>query len=365
MDNTITYKNNIYKTGDSVIFTIDGNIVLGKLYIRNVSYDSSYTRCYICHNNPTYNGDNSPEMLGFEYSWSFSVDAGNPSSLNSDVDIISPDIESKSKEDYFISDKLIYFFNTQELSIVKIVVEKENIFPLYNKFEVSDTKGLIKLTNSIKNRFVEIKMGRFLTSLFKQMKDVSNIDFTLTNSDIEKIYNNFISYQSDDYIKITTVSGDDILEGYKRENYHNSKSSLGGSCMTDKLDYLKLYTQNPEVVSMMIIKTFDKIVGRCLIWTTTNGDKVMDKRYTCYDWVISKFDSIQKEMKFLDYSDCYENKMTIQLTNNEFNRYPYLDTFKIYDNENKSLCSFMKDEESIEGLVALTTTCGETSENVR
>jgi hypothetical protein len=365
MDKIITYKNNIYKTGDSVVFTIDGNIVLGKIFIRNISNDRSYTRCYVCHNNPNYNGDNSPEMLGFEYSWSFSVENNNPSNLNSDVEIISPDIESKSKEDYFISDKLISFFNTQELSIVKIVLEKENIFPLYNKFEVSDTKGLIKLTNSEKNRFVEIKMGRFLTSVFKQMKDISNIDVNLTNSDIEKIYNNFISYQSDDYIKINTVSGDDILEGYKRENYHNSKSSLGGSCMTDKLNFLKLYTQNPEVVSMMMIKTFDKIVGRCLIWTTTNGEKVMDKRYTCDDWVISKFDSIQKEMKLLDYSDCYENKMIVQLTNNNFNQYPYLDTFKIYDNESKSLCSFMKDDESIEGLVALNTTCGETSDNIR
>jgi hypothetical protein len=361
----ITYRNNIYKTGDSVVFTIDGNIVLGKIFIRDISYDKSYTRCYICHNNPNYNGDNSPDRLGFEYSWSFSVDNGNPSELNSDVDIISPDIETKSKEDYFISEELNSFLNTQELSIVKIILEKENIFPLYNKFEISDTKGLIKLTNSKKNRFVEIKFGRFLTSLFKQMKEVSKIENLLNNSDIEKIYNNFISYQNDDYIKITTVSGEDILDGYKRDNYSKSKSSLGGSCMTDKLNYLKIYTQNPEVVSMIIIKTFDKIVGRCLIWTTTSGKKVMDKRYTCDDWVISKFEDIQKEMDILDYSDCNEIKMTVQLINNNFKEYPYLDTFRIYDNENKTLCNFVSNSESIEGLCALTTTCGETSENVR
>ena len=55
-------------------------------------------------------------------------------------------------------------------------------------------------------------------------------------------------------------------------------------------------------------------------------------------------------------------KMTIQLTSNNFNEYPYLDTFKFYDNESKSLSSFIKNGESTEGLVALTTTCGEVSD---
>jgi hypothetical protein len=37
-------------------------------------------------------------------------------------------------------------------------------------------KGLIKLINSDTNRFVEIKIGRFLKSLFKQIKPVSNLE---------------------------------------------------------------------------------------------------------------------------------------------------------------------------------------------
>jgi hypothetical protein len=40
-----------------------------------------------------------------------------------------------------------------------------------------------------------------------------------------------------------------------------------------------IYTDNPEIVSMLVIKTYGKIAGRCLIWTTECG-KSTDKRYT-------------------------------------------------------------------------------------
>jgi hypothetical protein len=49
------------------------------------------------------------------------------------------------------------------------------LFIPYNLVRMSDAKGLIKL-NSDTNRFVEIKIGRFLKSLFKQIKPVSNLE---------------------------------------------------------------------------------------------------------------------------------------------------------------------------------------------
>jgi hypothetical protein len=43
--------------------------------------------------------------------------------------------------------------------------------------------------------------------------------------------------------------------------------------MNNRLSYFDIYTDNPEIVSMLVIKTYGKIAGRCLIWTTECGKK--------------------------------------------------------------------------------------------
>jgi hypothetical protein len=164
---------------------------------------------------------------------------------------------------------------------------------------MSDAKGLIKLINSDTNRFVEIKIEDFL---FKQIKPVSNLEIKTTDRELESISNNFLSFSNNEHIKIELLSGNSILDGYKSENYLSIKSTLGSSCMNNKdSSYFDIYTDNPEiVVSMLVIKTYGKIAGRCLIWTNV-VKKVMDKRYTSDDWVNVKFDEIRNADGYLNY----------------------------------------------------------------
>ena len=100
--------------------------------------------------------------------------------------------------------------------------------------------------------------------------------------------------------------------------------------MTDKLNYLKLYTNNPDKIQMICVKIFEKIVGRALLWTTDCGKKVMDKIYICDEWVGSKFDEIKLEHNYENWSDygSSDNILSLTLNTDNIEKWPYLDTFQ-------------------------------------
>lgn len=348
--NCIKYKGKEYKSGDTIIFKIDEVIVRGKLYIKpKESYDSAnWINAYVCHNNKKFDGSSCSEKFGYEYSWSFTIDLRDKDPFDgSDVKIICPDIDVDDKENFKISKKLKLYLETQELELVAAFFERGTIFKQYNKIEISDKTGYVKLTDTTKNRFVDIKFGRFLTSLFKEIKDVYDIELGFNNKDVERFYNCFVAYQNNTCTEVLELKGEDILEGYKLENYLLPKSTLGGSCMTGKLENIKLYTLNPNVVSLLVIKTFGKIVGRCFIWNTNQG-KVMDKQYTCFDWVNSKFDTILKKNNYIcqstleDYPTC--KKIDIQLDNHDVNKYPFVDTFRFFNKEKGFLTNAINED---------------------
>lgn len=363
--NSIKYKNKEYKSGDSIIFSINDSIIRGKLIISKDNIESSsYLSAHVCHNNEQYDGSAASDKLGYKYSWSFSICKTDADIFEgSDVRIMSHDIIGEDKENYEISDELSHFLSTQELEVISLFFERENIFPKYNKIEISEKSGYVKLTDTIKDRFVDIKFGRFLTSLNKEIEIIN-----YTNKDIENFYNNFLVFQKNSYIEVVELKGEDLLDAYRLENYLHTKSSLAGSCMTNKTNNLKLYTSNPEIISLLVIKTFDKIAGRCLIWNTSDG-KMMDKRYTCSDWVNSKFDRIMKEKGYIctssldNYPIC--KKINIKLNNYEFEKYPYLDTFKFFDKNTGLITNALNEDLSLdrtkedrEIFIQLTTTNG-------
>jgi hypothetical protein len=336
--NSFTYKDIEYKSGDAIIFKINGVVIRGKLYVKKHQKSENYVNAYVCHNNEIFDGECASDKFGYDYSWSFLFDLNDTDPFSgSDVIILCHDIESNKKENFQVSDEFENFLSTKELELISLLLERECIFKQYNKFEISEKTGYIKLTDTDKNRFVDIKFGRFLTTLFTTFKDLYKFEI-YTNRDIENFYNSFVSFQSDSCIELVELKGDEIIEAYKSENYLYKKSSLGGSCMTDNTDYLKLYTSNPDIVSLLAIKTYGKIVGRCLIWNTNQG-RIMDKRYTCFDWVNSKFETIIEKSNYIccstleDYPNG-QNKIDIKLENFEELKdikYPYLDTFKYFN----------------------------------
>ena len=314
----LIYKGIEYKPGSRVIANVDGMQIEGKIQQEDPYY-------YICHNEPEKSGNCASDRLGYNYSWAFKQEYDG--TLTDGVVILGINGVENLKDKFEISEKLITFFQTKRIDILSI--EDKRMFPDYNKFDVSETKGMVKLSNSEKNRSTDLKFGRFLNSFYKQYTDTFKIESLFDNKKIEKTHNDYVSYQTGDHIKVEYLTGKQILEGYKRENYQASKSSLGGSCMTDKLDYLGLYTKNPDKISMVAIKMFDKIVGRCLVWTTNCGQKIMDKPYICDEWVLSKFDEVREKEGYLSFQDVINSsmKLFIDLDTTNIEEWPYLDTF--------------------------------------
>ena len=110
-----------------------------------------------------------------------------------------------------------------------------------------------------------------------------------------------------------------------------------------------------DVCKLLILKEDDKIIGRSLIWKLSSikssGKPVegveyfMDRQYTIKDSDVQKFRNYAKEQGW-----CYKSynnhhslgsvtidgeeknvRMTIEISAKDYNRYPYMDTFKRYD----------------------------------
>jgi hypothetical protein len=164
---TMIYKNNIYNSGDIILGSIKGRALKGKIFI-------SDDRFWFCHNDSNFNGDRSPDRLGYSYSWAFRIYNDVPSD---EVDILSNmTTTSGVKLGYNIDSELLGFMQSQGLSNEVCYLEMNVIYPSYNLIRMSDTKGMVKLINSDNNRFVEIKIGRFIKTLFKQIKPISNLE---------------------------------------------------------------------------------------------------------------------------------------------------------------------------------------------
>lgn len=67
------------------------------------------------------------------------------------------------------------------------------------------------------------------------------------------------------------LHGKDILRAYH-------KKVGGDSCMTERPGHTRLYEENPEHIAMLTLKT-DRGRARALVWTTTDGTKILDRIY--------------------------------------------------------------------------------------
>jgi hypothetical protein len=141
-------------------------------------------------------------------------------------------------------------------------------------------------------------------------------------------------------IDIRLVEGDDVRKWYHEKTYTRVKrGTLQSSCMRHDhcQDYFGIYVKNTSVVKL-IIKVDDSgnLTARALLWTTDKGyyiDRVYwtheEEENLLVDWAKLKFGDI---MSF-NYDDD-EKKMSVRLSNTNFDLYPYMDTFRfLIDNK--------------------------------
>jgi hypothetical protein len=172
----------------------------------------------------------------------------------------------------------------------------------------------------------------------------------ITDSDIEKFVNELTAIlkmnMAGENSKIDVVSGDDIITWYNSDNYKSSIGPLGSSCMGGKPPiYFKLYTENKDMISLLVLVNDGKLIGRALLWKCDDGEYFMDRVYclTQYDMnIFTKYandngyyyrsNGNNMNIKyFKDNKEITEPKLKITLSKSEFKYYPYLDTICYLD----------------------------------
>lgn len=220
----------------------------------------------------------------------------------------------------------------------------------------------------------DAKIGKLVTQIFPKK---------YTDKEVEEFVNLFKKVDSIDNFEI--VYGEDIIKWYLVENYVSESGELGNSCMRYKRcsSYLKIYSENPEVCRMLILKNDegDKILGRALIWRINtifgkdseakNVEYFLDRIYATNDATKLLFQNYADKNGWLKrttsrYNDCkdftlgdvdyHDVTIEIELDKSKFDRYPYMDTFKRLIKERGVLINDKDEDEK--GCYILTTTDG-------
>ena len=182
----------------------------------------------------------------------------------------------------------------------------------------------------------------------------------LTDSDFEKFTNvvkSYISVIGDEdgegkKLEFKVVSGEDIRTYYHEDNYSKilgTDTNLWGSCMRYEScqSYLNIYVKNSSVCSMLVaLDTNGKVLGRALLWVSTDGAKLMDTIYAA-ESLQSAFKKYANDNEYwykssqschhetFDMFNGEENNkyetISVKLERGDFARYPYLDTMKYLD----------------------------------
>ena len=209
----------------------------------------------------------------------------------------------------------------------------------------------------------EITIGKFTNKIYQNDKK------TITSKELENfvnLYKSFYDLEKEAFSRFEVVSGEEIKKWYLYENYEDQRGQLGASCMRHKgcQTYFNIYIQNPEVVSLVILKSDKddtKITGRSLLWTSTQGNKIMDRIYYINDSDRHLFEKFAKENGWkskdeMNWRELEEN--TIQLKKWNFDEYPYMDTYS-YLSKEKGILSADEDLWPEQGYIRLQSTGGQ------
>jgi hypothetical protein len=106
----------------------------------------------------------------------------------------------------------------------------------------------------------------------------------LTDKDFETFANLVKAQHLEESGPIGLVEGDEIRKHYHENTYADRQGTLNGSCMGHDhcQNYFGIYTQNPDVVKLLVSKTPDGLVtGRALVWTVPEA-----KEYKNHPWPV-------------------------------------------------------------------------------
>lgn len=249
----------------------------------------------------------------------------------------------------------------------------------YNRELIKNLEGHPDKYNTMREKSRnKVKVGRLVNQIFPGK---------YLPKDIELFVNKFKSVLNNEaYFEL--VSGEDIAFWYDSCNYMSNKGSLGGSCMSGKRNIFSLYTKS-ENCQLLILREGNKIKGRALVWkldyltlddNSQDGDIFfMDRQYTNDDsdvfrfkkyassngWVIKARNS-HSSLGPVIFKDIEYNYSEMQVSSvKNLERFPYVDTFRVYNPSTGKLINLDPDEcdrEKVEDCYELSDTSGGYSE---
>lgn len=216
-----------------------------------------------------------------------------------------------------------------------------------------DGVNIIQITDGKKNI---IKFGKLFYNIVnpKDIEDYAWHMSRIKNFDemISLASNTFKSFLSKEVIHI--IQGNDIAEAYKAGNYLNS-GTLNKSCMNNKdSKYFDLYKDYAKM--LVTYNPRGQISSRALLWENVNivgTDQyitLIDRIYTSSDYQLILYKNYARENNF--YTKADQNHLSIKKLHDpneklinlnlqleidltKYNYFPYLDTFRYSNLENK------------------------------
>lgn len=289
--------------------------------------------------------------------------------LDAEVTDIKPDLTFID----LVPDKQDYISFTTMRNALKIINKKHSHVSDTIEKGIKDKPEVIKLVNAIykhsgldeifKKSRNPLRVGKFVN---KVMPGKFN------TKEVEEFVNKFKALIESSGERFEIVEGEKIAFWYREENYlERYKGNLGNSCMKNKGDSMfEIYVKNPEVCKMLILLEDDKLIGRALIWKlhsakASNNDKVlpndlyfMDRQYTSNESDIEKFKNYAREkgwafktrnshnsVEGITFNgEEFDADIVVSLKEERYNRYPYMDTFRMFNPNNSYLFNIDADE---------------------
>lgn len=189
----------------------------------------------------------------------------------------------------------------------------------------------------------EMAIGRWTRKVFSDILQKSRSSMILDNNELEEFVNQYkATYDSLNNVKLELVEGEKIRHWYSEKNYESRMGQLGNSCMKqpEKSNFFDIYVNNPDVCKLLILKSDDddtKIKGRALIWKLDDGSYYQDRVYTNNESDRTLFENWAREKDMSRFWNDSGLNMTVQLGDYKYDKYPYMDTFVVYNPDTKQL----------------------------
>jgi len=211
---------------------------------------------------------------------------------------------------------------------------------------IYDTRVFISGPEAVKKS--EVSVGRFVKGI------LNKADIQFKDSDIEDFvykYRVEVAKLGDVFSRFKLLKGDDIKKYYHYSKYEDLKGTLGSSCMRydECQEYFGIYVKNPDVCNLVVLMSDEKegsICGRALLWTDNEGRKIMDRIYTIRTQDEQLFKEFAKKSGFFykkeqnmnsgepfispENGEEVELYTSILLSSEDYEYYPYMDTFKFF-----------------------------------